>query len=208
MTVLFTKRRYVNTMNSASQDNLIDFVYDLFNWFSPGSSSDRIRKMLTYMPNSVCITVEQDGVCVAFMVLHTERFKNKKIIYVNGVVVDENFRSHGLLRKMLQQEIDLFSPDYITLQTQNPQVYLLVRSICGEQNTWPRPIFSPSRRDLDIAIHISRGRVKDSSLIIPEIYGDIRQDRSYLFSNNEDVNRFFASSLNRNDAFFVIAHTN
>lgn len=81
---------------------------------------------------SACITVFYGEEPVALSLAFTEETEDEHILYIAGIWVSDNYKSQGLGRLIIDSLIECAFPScfgeekksqYITLRTQNPQVY-------------------------------------------------------------------------------------
>ncbi len=214
MSPVTSKRQYVGAMDHSSRLALVEEIKPLYMWFSPDSTDLDILIRLTYMPNATCTTLTEDGRCVGFMISHIEKHKKSLVLYVKGVIVDELYRSRHYFRKMLEDAIELYQPNYIALTTQNPRVYTMLAKICGVENVYPRHTYPPGYEILDLARQLisggaTSGEVGDTeirNLVLKGHYTSSRpEDKTYMSSDMTNVDGFFDSQLGPTDGFLVIA---
>jgi hypothetical protein len=200
----------IHTLRTAdlSRDELckvVNEIKELYLWFSPTSSGADMRdRLLRHRNTHISILRNaENGACRGFSVYYTETFDGLRVIFRDGTIVRD--RSRGLYKALLQHSISPECHDYVVAMTQNPRVYETLRSFSRSEKIFPSPIIVVSDEVREIAEKFCKApNIALDTLIVREVYGEIRKDFEFTNSKDPKVKDFFLKNLGIDDGFFVV----
>ena len=193
-------------LDEAALAKVVEQIKDLYLWFSPGSPEEDMRGRLLQHPNAyVELLLRPDNTCDGFSIHYTEVFNGSRVMFRGGTVVRPGEQSSGHYRRMLSQAISPRNADFVVAMTQNPRVYECLRSFGKRGVIYPRRDVDIPRHVLDIAMKFCKAReFLAPTLIVRNVYADIRKDASFSSVRDYSVESFFQSNLGPDDGFFVV----
>lgn len=193
----------VDCLRTDEYIRLVQLIKPLYLWFAPQSSDEDIRKRL-YQHTNTFIDLsfnEETGVCTGFSVYYVETFEGHEVMFRGGTVVGD--RSQGIYKRLLSNGIARTEPDFLVAMTQNPRVYESLRSYSSDQTIYPSYTEVPQHIQR-IARKFGPITLDEESLIVRDIYHNIRCDESFKTARDENVTRLFKQHLGVRDAFLVV----
>jgi len=85
--------------------------------------------------------VQVDRALVGFAGYDHIRFKDKNILYLQGIVIRRDFQRHGLFHRVNTKAINYNGFDFLAMRTQNPVIYAATQKLVKElyPNGTPAP---------------------------------------------------------------------
>lgn len=187
-------------------ESLIGQVSDLFLWYSPGATEEKIRSRLCVSPDANVDLLLDGQVIAAFAVCVPIKLENGECcLFRHGTIIGQKYRSRGYYKQLLEISLARHKPDWHATRTQNPRVYETWPQLHGEE-LFPNPSYLPTEKVKEIALKIAHGNVFDGDkLISRNVYREDRTLEEYHRCRNENIRTFFQSSLGIHDAFVLLA---
>ena len=192
--------------NKDEIDKLVEQVYQLFTWYSPGATREKIRSRLCASLDAHVDLLLDGEFTVAFAVCMPIFLDNGEVcLFRHGTIIDHSYRSHGFYRKLLEIGLVRHKPDWHATRTQNPRVYETWQRIHGKE-LLPKPLHTPAEREKKIAVELAHGTHFERDLLIARnVYQEDRSSADYHLCRDENIRLFFQQSLGVHDAFLLLA---
>jgi hypothetical protein len=186
-------------------DRVINSIREVYLWFSSESTDADIRRRLQQHPDArIDLLLNQtNGFCEGFTVHYTEMFQGHRVMFRGGTVVKH--RSNGHYKWLLERSVRMESPDFLVAMTQNPRVYETLRSFSPTGRAYPDEGLNPTDTIRSITKRFCKvPTVNLDTMIVRDVYSNIRKDDSFKTSRDPAVARLFSENLGVDDGFFVV----
>lgn len=189
---------------------LVSLIKPLYLCFYPTSTEERMRERLTRHAATEIDCLFNGEIFCAFGVYYLCEVADKKILFRDGTMVDQNEQSRGLYRLLVQYALDKHSPDFMVTRTQNPRVYEMFKKFSSSGAIYPSEGIVPPQEVVTIArLMCHEGAFDPETLAAKNVYnrGQGRNDAPFFAVRDQNVARFFGN-ISTADAFMVVVPTN
>jgi len=76
-------------------------------------------------------------VCTAFAAMANLMVENTKILYLGGLMVEKSRQGRGLMKSVVDCEINQLNPPVLAARTQNPCMLDLMKQVCNSGELYP-----------------------------------------------------------------------
>lgn len=123
-------------------------------------------------------------------------FKPHNLLYIHGVVVDPSVKGKGVCRFLIDSLIKKEGVDWLSFTTQNPVMFKVLNSFCGEE-VYPSPNSSAPSSLEGLAKNIIQGRegtFDAQTFVVSNLYQECLYD-SIPSVTDQDLHQWFNDSL-------------
>lgn len=190
------------------KDALISRVEGLYQWYSPGSDRESMKKRLCGHPGTEVDLVMQNGSLLAFGVCVPKVLSTtgESCIFRHGVVIDPKAQSQGLYRSLLRRTIERHWPHWVGTRTQNPRIYETWHTRFGDK-LYPHPNKVHNETIQGIGVELSTGEPSFDpfTFTVRDVYPEDRTGVPYHECRAPWIADFFAKRLGAHDAMILLA---
>lgn len=201
-------------LSSAVDDN--EFVLDAFNDATASAfgaenrdeGHDGVREHVLNV-RSIAVCYSESDILGFASIKH---FEGLDVFYVHGIVTRSELQGSGVGYKMIKGLLtSIQKPRFISLTTQNPVVYYMIKQYCSSIFPSPEYSFIPKYiQDIGIKLMKHRqGEFDSTTFMSRNLYSRCLYGKGVPVSRDEELNQWFGKSLGvesgeSNDGFLLI----